>query len=372
MDAEAALWDDYLAERGLEARNRLVEYFMAFAGAVAERVSRKLSHSSDWDRGDLDGWAMQGLIHAVEHFDPARGVKLTSFSVPRINGAIFDGLRSIDPAPRLMRTREKQGRETVPTVTSWEAIRARQSWDNDKTEPAYLGNDPAVQKASDMDFWREVLGGRSSVERIILLLYYRQEMTMKEIGKSLGLSESRVSQIHSAVIQQMRERLSARLPHLVPRPIAPQPAEEPEAMPTSTTQAALPVEEGQRPGLKFLLTDTTPASIESQIALHVAAIMDHRREIQAWRALLECLQTLERNPITCSEPTTPPPEPATGSPRCTKEAVAKVFEGQDGPLAPAAIATALGCPSVNVSQCLAHYADTFERVDRGLWKLRVT
>lgn len=366
MDAEADLWADYLAGRSDEARNRLVERFLPYAYGTAERLYRKLARSSDWDLGDLNSWAVEGLIQAVASFDPARKIKFTSFATQRIRGAIFDGLRNIDPAPRLMRKRAQEGLETVPGKTSWETIRANQAWvGSDYTEPADLHESEISCKANDLAFWQEALQGRSNVERIILLLYYREELTMKQIGESLGLSESRVSQIHSQLIVLLRERLSKRLPHLVPRP-KPEPEiiQEPEAMPT--TQAALPVEEGQRPGLKFLLTETTPGTIEQQIALHEAAILDHHREIQAWKALLECLRTLEQNPSVMVSPAGPP-EPAQ---RCTLATLTGVFTRAGRDLTPAEIAAELQCSNASASQGLARYPDNFERVERGLYRLK--
>ena len=133
----------------------------------------------------------------------------------------------------------------------------------------------------------------------------------------------------------------------------------------ATTRAPY-IEAGQRAGLKFLLTETTPASIENQIALHEAAILDHHREIQAWKALLACVRGLSQAPATCVS--TQPP--VVNNQLCTRAAVKVVFERLGRPLRTGEIAAEVPCSPSSAYQCLARYPDTFEQVERGLYRLK--
>jgi len=190
-----------------------------------------------------------GLIDAIEAFDLSRGVKFETYCVPRIRGAMLDELRTMDWVPRLVRSKASKLNEAMQTL---EARLGRQPTQQELAEELGIsleelekmiqeastvnlislnkkwyetdsykdvreidiledkkGEDPTrrLQKA---DLMRLVTKGLNRNERLILILYYYEEMTMKEIGATLDLSESRVSQMHSAIVQRLKNQLEAR------------------------------------------------------------------------------------------------------------------------------------------------------------------
>ncbi len=230
-----------------EARNCLLENYLPIVKYTAERVYAKLPDEVDVD--DLISAGIFGLMDAVNAFDPERGVKFETYCAPRIRGAILDELRSMDWVPRLVRSRAHKlndaaavleaelGRRPEPKELakkmklSMKEFRKLQK-DSHATAMVSLSRkwfetdsskdvreidiiedkrsiDPGqlVQRKDIKDL---VTRGLSRAERLIVLLYYFEEMTMKEIGETLDLSESRVSQMHSAVIDRLRTQLEKR------------------------------------------------------------------------------------------------------------------------------------------------------------------
>ena len=228
-------------------RNRLVEEYMPIVRYNAEKIRQRLPEGIDLE--DLVSAGSFGLISAIEAFDPARGVKFETYCAPRIRGAVLDELRGMDWIPRLLRTRankllEMQKRlecelgrsptdqeladrleaplaETahlrsqVTTVNMLSLHKKRSDADGEKDlqemdlVPDKKSEDP-TRRTQKQDFMRLVTKGLSRNERLIIILYYYEELTMKEIGATLGLSESRVSQMHSALLQRLQSQLGER------------------------------------------------------------------------------------------------------------------------------------------------------------------
>jgi len=192
---------------------------------------------------------IDGLKDAIESFDLDRGVKFETYCAPRIRGAILDALRSMDWVPRLVRARANQlaegrrqlearlGRAPLPhelasymglSEAAYEKLLRdahavgiislnRNFQDNDSTRDireADIVPDPRsenpLRQVQQRDLRGLITKGLSKAERLILILYYYEEMTMKEIGATLDLSESRVSQMHSAIIMRLRMQLDGR------------------------------------------------------------------------------------------------------------------------------------------------------------------
>ena len=243
------LWKRYLSTRAVDLRNRIVVHYSALVHAHAARLSRKLPAQVSYD--EICSAAFDGLIEAVEAYDPERLAKFETFCQQRISGAVMDWLRSLDPQSRTVRTFEKRrmlAKEALGTdmeftpshadlakrleisfdrydylsrlsqlgkevhLSAMEPSGNRQSdgsshtWDirDSKTE------DPAIKVS------REILAdhltkGLAREERLVLLLYYFEDMTMAEIGSVLNLSESRVSQIHKEILLRLRHRFTGTL-----------------------------------------------------------------------------------------------------------------------------------------------------------------
>lgn len=249
-DEVAALWERYKADpKNIDLRNQIVEIYIPLVKYHAQRVWSRLPDGVDID--DLTSSGIFGLIDAVEAFDLTRDVKFETYCAPRIRGAMLDELRSMDWVPRLVRTKAKRLSEATKTLdeklgrqptdqeladylqisveelkkltasaTAVNVVSLNKKWSetDSSKEVSELdiledmkGEDP-TERLQKIDTMRLVTKGLKRNERLILLLYYYQDMTMKEIGATLDLSESRVSQIHSSIVQRLQMQLSKRRP----------------------------------------------------------------------------------------------------------------------------------------------------------------
>jgi len=232
-----------------DLRNRLVERYLPLVKYNGERIWSRLPDGVELD--DLISAGVFGLMDAIKAFDLSRGVKFETYCVPRIRGAMLDELRSMDWVPRLVRSKASKLNEAVrqleanlgrhPTeielaqrmeltvaelekmITDANAvglISLNKKWYEtdsykDVREIDILedkkGEDP-TRRIQKSDLMRLVTKGLNRNERLIIILYYYEEMTMKEIGSTLDLSESRVSQMHSAIVQRLQGQLGRRRP----------------------------------------------------------------------------------------------------------------------------------------------------------------
>jgi RNA polymerase sigma factor FliA len=234
------------------ARGFLVEHYLPLVRATAQRLRARLPSCVDVE--DLASAGTFGLMDAMESFDPRRGVRFETFCVMRIRGAILDELRATDWAPRLVRSRFRalsgatdsleaelgrpptetelahrlqvssrklQGLQRdvrTPQMTSLDRGLSESDSGRRETQASLLADKTAEDPSSQVmrDDLREILvRGLRRTERQVLLLYYYEQLTMKEIGLALDLSESRVSQIHSAVLRRLRVQLQERSPELL-------------------------------------------------------------------------------------------------------------------------------------------------------------
>ena len=242
-DRAAVLWAQY-RERpdDVERRNRLIEYYMPVVKQRADRICAKLPDEIELD--DLISAGTFGLMDAISGFDQDRGVKFETFCMPRVQGAMLDELRSMDWVPRKVRSRASklneaykvlEGRfgrrpseeelaaflelpvdEVHKSITETQSVNLTSldkkwsdpSGENDVTEMDILadkrGEDP-TERLARKELVRVCTKGLTKSERLIIILYYFEEMTMKEIGATLDLSESRVSQMHSAIVERIKK-----------------------------------------------------------------------------------------------------------------------------------------------------------------------
>ena len=240
------LWKEFFKQRSEQNRNGLIEYYLPIVKYTAERIYMKLPDKVEVD--DLISAGIFGLMDAIDAFDPERGVKFATYCTPRIRGAILDELRSMDWVPRLVRARAHQLGNATRTL---EAHLGRIPTEKEIAEELELGMDdfyrlqrdatavglvslsnnldvdgendiceidiiedkkskePMIE-AQKRDLKNLLTKGLTRAERLILVLYYYEEMTMKEIGATLDLSESRVSQMHSSIVARLKAQMDCR------------------------------------------------------------------------------------------------------------------------------------------------------------------
>jgi RNA polymerase sigma factor for flagellar operon FliA len=242
------LWRRYKAEGDSGARERLVVAYSPLVKFVAGRLGAGLpSHVDD---ADLISYGLMGLIGAIERFDPERGIKFETFAMTRIRGAIIDELRSLDWVPRSVRSRareieaaqtnlehelqrapteeelaEKLGIEVEELQTSLLEI-ANSSvyaldelWtvsDSSGDQVSLLdtisdprADDPQEYLATSeiKDRLTEAVASLPEREQLVVALYYYENLTLREIGEVLGVTESRVSQLHTKAVMRLKSGL---------------------------------------------------------------------------------------------------------------------------------------------------------------------
>ena len=231
-----------------EIRGKLIEAYLPLVRYTAERLKGKLPQCVDLQEMISAGWI--GLINAVDKFDPGRGILFEPYCSMRIRGAILDDLRSGDWVPRLIRSkahklekaklslafelgREPEDREIARRMrlklSEFYAllkevhVKAQlpiegghsDTDDDDDTQRIDLIEDRSHEHPLDRLSLKEVrdvaLKGLSPNERVVLIGYYFENKTMKEIGEGLGISESRVCQINAQMMRLLRERFKAQM-----------------------------------------------------------------------------------------------------------------------------------------------------------------
>ncbi len=243
------LWSAYKANGTTEARERLIIHYSPLVKFVAGRVAAGLPQSID--QSDLVSYGIFGLIDAIDKFDLERGFKFETYAISRIKGAIIDELRSIDWVPRSVRAKARaveraysklegelrrtpEEREVAAELDMTEAelgqVLSQVSFTGLVALDELLGargpgdggtatvgdmvadktNDPV--EAFEMDEMKTLLADAINRmpdrERLVLTLYYYESLTLAEIGSVLGVTESRVCQIHTKAILQLRARLT--------------------------------------------------------------------------------------------------------------------------------------------------------------------
>jgi RNA polymerase sigma factor for flagellar operon FliA len=247
------LWRRYKDEGDERARERLVVAYSPLVKFIAGRMASGLP--SHVEEADLISYGLLGLIGAIERFDPDREIKFETFAVARVKGAIIDELRSLDWVPRSVRAR---ARDVEKAHAELEAQFQRAPTDEEMAAKLNVGidefNDSLLEIANSSvlaldDLWTfadpEGGGGQISVldtihdpsavdpeieaqaselkdrladaieslperERLVVALYYYENLTLREIGEVLGVTESRVSQLHTKAVLGLRSRFASR------------------------------------------------------------------------------------------------------------------------------------------------------------------
>jgi len=241
------LWEAYLASPEPKLKDEIVKRFLPLVRYVASRMSVKFPTGLDFD--DILSFGALGLLDAIDRFEPERGFCFQTFAVPRIRGAILDELRRFDWISRSGREKLQRFERTLENIAktngSADDASLMKAMDMDEktykdlldiASRSYIVSLDDVLALEDGDMQREetvedespnaldILEGAEELqgvvkaleklperERILLSLYYYEGLTLKEIGKVLGVTESRVSQLHGRALSLLRAELKASL-----------------------------------------------------------------------------------------------------------------------------------------------------------------
>ena len=247
-DKERELWNNYRSHKDISIRDYFVRQYAPLVKYVAGKVAVGMPGSVEFD--DLVGYGVFGLFDAIEKFDPSKHVKFKTYAVTRIRGAIFDELRSSDWVPRSIRQKAREVEETVRQleatlgraatddelaremnlspkefqqlllkISSTTVMSLNDLWhsgdDSDRISivesvesPSSMNPDVIVEKDEVKRVLLEALRELPEKEQRVLVLYYYEELTLREIGEVLEVTESRVSQLHTKAIIRLRAKLT--------------------------------------------------------------------------------------------------------------------------------------------------------------------
>jgi len=242
------LWRRYKEDGDSGARERLVVAYSPMVKFVAGRLGAGLpSHVDD---ADLISYGLMGLIGAIERFDPERGIKFETFAMTRIRGAIIDELRSLDWVPRSVRSRAREIEAAqvkleheLQRAPSEAELAAKLGVDEEELQASLLeianssvyaldelwtvsdssgdqvslldtisdprADDPqeSLDSSEIKDRLTEAIASLPEREQLVVALYYYENLTLREIGEVLGVTESRVSQLHTKAVMRLKSHL---------------------------------------------------------------------------------------------------------------------------------------------------------------------
>ncbi|BCJ95218.1 RNA polymerase sigma factor [Anaerocolumna cellulosilytica] len=245
MNAEcrAKLWEEYSKTKTTEGREKIIIEYASLVKIVAGRLSMYLGYNVEYD--DLVGYGIFGLIDAVDKFDYAKGVKFETYASFRIRGAILDEIRKMDWIPRTLRqkqrkldaaihkieteygrvaTDEEVAKELDITLEEFETWQSQTKVSNLLSLDEYMEQgseakmesnlssefetpDRIIEKQELKEILAKTLETLTEKEKKVIILYYYEDLTLKEISSILEVSESRISQLHTKALQKMKLKL---------------------------------------------------------------------------------------------------------------------------------------------------------------------
>ena len=203
------LWMEWSAFRELDTRNRLACHYLPLVEQIAGQLERKLPSSY---RGDLYGFGVIGLFDAIEKFDVNLGYRFETYSYRRIRGAMSDGLRYFDWLPRSARRRPARALQTVVCVDFQTRSNNGPSIQDSFADPDSGLAFERLDLEGDYEEVAEAIAlDLEPRERAVIFAYYFERRTLADIGRELGVTESRVSQLHRHALGRLRRNLTRRL-----------------------------------------------------------------------------------------------------------------------------------------------------------------
>ncbi len=242
--ARKRLWIDYARTKSPEIREKIILEYAPLVKVVAGRLGMYLGNNVELD--DLVGYGIFGLIDAIDKYDSMKDVKFETYASLRIRGSILDQIRKMDWIPRTIRQKQKQieavmrqveqetGRQATDEeialglgisddeYTQWQSqmkitgvvslneyIEQGSDISNDRVRVSSHFEQPekVMEKHELKEMLMEALGLLTEKEKKVILLYYYEELTLKEISNILEVSESRVSQLHTKALSKMKTKL---------------------------------------------------------------------------------------------------------------------------------------------------------------------
>ena len=237
------LWDEYAKTKSPEIREKIILEYAPLVKLVAGRLSMYLGYNVDYD--DLVGYGIFGLIDAIDKYDNMTAVKFETYASLRIRGAILDQIRKMDWIPRTIRQKQKKidaamkqiesekGRTatedeiaeslgiSTDEYTAWQSqmkitgvVSLNEFMDSGSEVPAEHNNqrrfdspEEVIEKDELKAVLSEALEYLTENEKKVILLYYYEDLTLKEISNVLEVSESRISQLHTRALQKLKTKM---------------------------------------------------------------------------------------------------------------------------------------------------------------------
>lgn len=241
------LWEEFSHSKTSQIREKLIVEYAGLVKIIAGRLSMYLGYNVEYD--DLVGYGVFGLIDAVDKFDYSKGIKFETYASLRIRGSILDHIRKMDWVPRTLRQKQKKldnayqkikreyGRIgtdeevaneldlSVEELTNWQKetkiinlisleeyveqgidIKMEAQHNRDYEQPERV-----LEKNELKDLLVETLDSLTEKEKKVIIFYYYEELTLKEISLILEVSESRISQLHTKALQKLRIKLGGNM-----------------------------------------------------------------------------------------------------------------------------------------------------------------
>jgi RNA polymerase sigma factor for flagellar operon FliA len=245
---EDEMWIEYQKTHTTALRDAFIRQYMPLVKYVAGKVATGLPGSIEFD--DLVGFGQFGLLDAISKFDPEKNVKFKTYAVTRIRGAIFDELRQLDWVPRSVRAKSREIEETIGDleaklgrpatdaeiaakmglseaeflqtilkISGTSVVSLNDAWysgdDSERVSmvdsiesPPSMNPDVIVEREEVRRVIAEAIGELPEKEKMVLILYYHEDLTFKEIGQVLNVSESRISQLHTKANLRLKAKLT--------------------------------------------------------------------------------------------------------------------------------------------------------------------
>lgn len=245
---EDQLWSEFHKTKSPKLRDKFIRQYMPLVKYVAGKISVGMPNCVEFD--DLVGFGQFGLLDAISKYDPSKNVKFKTYAVTRIRGAIFDELRQIDWVPRSVRQKsreiedaivslesklgrpatdaevaaslkisEEEYHRTIMKVSGTSVLSLNEVWysgdENDSMSigdsiesPASLNPDVIAEREEIRKVMIQAINELPEKEKMVIILYYHEDLTFKEIGAVLEVSESRISQLHTKATLRLRAKLT--------------------------------------------------------------------------------------------------------------------------------------------------------------------